>query len=71
MTQPMAMTMTKIKLLSIDHSKVLAEADLMWPPEDGEPDVILAASRTFVRVPDAKVPTYALARIIHVSNIDF
>jgi hypothetical protein len=63
---------TKIHLTS-PHGLIIGKPEIMWPPESGEPDVIRAASKVFVRVHGAKglPPTYREASVIGITNIDF
>ena len=66
------MKMTAIHLTS-PGGLVIAKPEIMWPPANGEPEVILAAGKVFVwtRQPGASPPTYREASAMTIANIDF
>ena len=64
--------MTTITLMDRTMTNVIGEPEILWPPEQGVPDVLHVATKVFVYCQSETVkPTYREAFSIGITNFDF
>jgi hypothetical protein len=63
--------LTEITLRAFD-GRVLGKPEILWPPEQGIPDVMHVATKTFVRTAHPRGrPVYREALTMGITNFDF